>query len=64
MVEPVREHEIVNDVAVTITGTKVARQRWNVYGNGETIAIADTGLDRGVNDATMHNDFQSRIKYC
>ena len=46
---------------MVITGVSAERQDFSVYGNGETIAIADTGLDRGVNDETMHNDFQGRI---
>jgi len=52
---------VFNDVAVVITGASAERQDFNIYGNGESIAVSDTGLDRGVNDGTMHNDFQGRI---
>jgi len=30
-------------------------------GTGQIVAVADTGLDTGVNDATMHDDFEGRI---
>lgn len=30
-------------------------------GQGQTVGIADTGLDTGKNDSTMHLDFQGRI---
>jgi hypothetical protein len=31
-------------------------------GDGEVIAVADTGLDRGVADASLHPDFRGRVK--
>ncbi len=36
---------------------------WDTYydGEGETVAVSDTGLDTGVNDSTMHQDLQGRI---
>ncbi len=37
---------------------------WNTYGlegEGQIVAVADTGLDTGVNDDTMHPDFRGRI---
>ena len=48
-------------MATVITGVVNERTDYAIYGDGEIIAVADTGLDRGVNDATMHNDFQGRI---
>jgi hypothetical protein len=30
-------------------------------GAGQIIAVADTGLDSGVNDATLHDDFEGRV---
>ncbi|MCX7749567.1 MAG: S8 family serine peptidase [Clostridia bacterium] len=32
-----------------------------IDGAGEVVGVADTGLDTGVNDSTMHQDFQGRI---
>lgn len=32
-------------------------------GQDEVIAVADTGLDRGVNDNTLHPDFRGRVKW-
>lgn len=34
----------------------------DLRGRGQIIAIADTGLDSGVNDASLHPDFQGRVK--
>lgn len=51
-----------NDVARTLTNIDpVATTTLNLDGSGETIGVADTGLDRGVNDATLLADFQGRI---
>lgn len=33
-----------------------------LYGEGQVVAVADTGLDTGRNDASMHQDFQGRIQ--
>ena len=60
-VERWAQPEISNDAATVVTGVSSERVDHAIYGQGEIIAIADTGLDRGVNDATMHNDFQGRI---
>jgi subtilisin family serine protease len=63
-VEFVREYvqpEVFNDAAVTITGVDQGREARDVYGEGQIIAIADTGLDTGVLDSSMHDDFQGRI---
>lgn len=31
-------------------------------GKGQIVAVADTGLDRGVNDANLHPDFRGRVR--
>jgi hypothetical protein len=50
-----------NDVARTITGVNATWQRVpGLYGQGQTIAIADTGLDTGDMD-TLSADFAGRI---
>ena len=33
----------------------------NLRGNGQIIGVSDTGLDSGVNNATMHDDVEGRI---
>ncbi|HEX5054089.1 MAG TPA: proprotein convertase P-domain-containing protein [Planctomycetota bacterium] len=52
-----------NDVARGIMGaiTSVATPGLGLTGEGETIAIADTGLDTGA-PATLHGDFAGRIQ--
>ena len=35
---------------------------WGLSGAGEVIAVADTGLDSGAIDASMHPDFAGRIR--
>ena len=34
----------------------------NLRGRGQVIAVADTGLDKGVNDESLHPDFRGRVK--
>jgi subtilisin family serine protease len=34
---------------------------YNLNGTGQIVAVCDTGLDTGVNDTTMHDDFEGRI---
>ena len=54
--------EVFNDVARGIMN--VSTDVWNTHGlqgNNQIIGIADTGLDTGVNDATMHDDIEGRI---
>ena len=34
----------------------------DLRGRGQVIAVADTGLDSGVNDDTLHPDFQGRVR--
>jgi len=35
---------------------------WGLAGEGEVIAVADTGLDSGTVDASMHPDFAGRLR--
>lgn len=63
-IEEVPVYELYNDVAKKIIA---ADRVWALPvngcdGTGETVGIADTGLDTGLNDVTMHRDFQGRIK--
>jgi len=50
-----------NDVANTVSGTKIIRKRLGLFGAGQVIGVADTGLDTGKNDNSMHADFAGRI---
>ncbi len=51
-----------NQEADKIIKTTTLRNNTGRTGQGQIVAVADTGLDRGVNDSTMHLDFQGRIK--
>lgn len=64
--EHVRPLELYNDVAATILK---ANEAWSGGGSGggwtgqgQVVGIADTGLDSGVDDSSMHLDFQNRIR--
>lgn len=53
--------ELHNDIA---RGVMRVTQEWNNHalkGNGQIIGIGDTGLDSGVDDASMHDDIEGRI---
>ena len=52
----------LNDVAAdTMTAPQVWGSPLGLTGKGQIIAIADTGLDSGVNDGSMHDDLEGRI---
>jgi len=53
---------ILNDVAANITNVYDVRNTYGLTGSGQIVAVADTGLDTGFNDATMHDDIEGRIK--
>jgi PGF-pre-PGF domain-containing protein len=53
---------IFNDVAANITNVYDVRNTHGLTGRGQIVAVADTGLDTGINDASMHDDIQGRIK--
>lgn len=59
--EPVPDFKIFNDKAGAVIGAPAA---WNnsLQGQGQVVGIADTGLDSGVNDSSMHRDLQGRVK--
>lgn len=59
-IEPIPEFELFNDVAKGYMGTEGI---WNLgyTGEGQVVGVADTGLDTGRNDSSMHKDFQGRI---
>ncbi|MDP2217703.1 MAG: S8 family serine peptidase [Methanolobus sp.] len=61
-IEEYLQPEILNDVAADIITVHTVRNNYGLKGNGQIVAVCDTGLDTGVNDSTMHKDFGGRIK--
>ncbi len=59
-IEPVGRPRIVNDMARTIMNLDPVWQNRHLFGTGQVIAIADSGLDTG-NIATLSPDFTGRI---
>lgn len=51
---------VTNNVAAGIIGAEAVRTRLGLYGAGQVIAIADTGLDTG-QQATLSADFAGRL---
>jgi subtilisin family serine protease len=55
--------KLLNDRAVT-SGEMDVTDVWNIHGltgTGQIVAVADTGLDIGVNDPTLHPDFVGAV---
>jgi PGF-pre-PGF domain-containing protein len=50
-----------NDVAATIVNAATVYETYGLKGNGQIVAVCDTGLDTGVNDNSMHADIRGRI---
>lgn len=60
-IEPYVVPKLVNDIAAGIIDVQPVWNHHGLDGEGQIIAVADTGLDTGNNDATMHDDFEGRI---
>ncbi|MFY9943459.1 MAG: S8 family serine peptidase [Desulfobacterales bacterium] len=60
-VNPYTPPTLTNHVATTIIHADTLQNDHGLDGSGQIVAIGDTGLDTGVDDATMHDDFQGRI---
>ncbi len=60
-IEPYVVSKLFNDIAAGIIGVQPIWNNHGLDGEGQIVAVADTGLDKGVNDATMHADFIGRI---
>lgn len=54
--------QILNDLTNIVNGNSDFRNNWKLFGDDQIIAIGDTGLDTGVNDPSMHDDFEGRIQ--
>jgi len=52
---------LYNDVARNIIGVSGINEEYNLTGRGQIVCVADTGLDTGVNDASIHPDIRGRI---
>jgi hypothetical protein len=62
-VEKYTSPKLLNDKAVT-SGEMNVIDVWNTHGltgAGEIVGVADTGLDVGVNDGTLHPDLQGAV---
>ncbi len=60
-IEPYLPSELHNNIAVGIMDVRPVWDNHGLDGEGEIVSVADSGLDTGVNDATMHDDFEGRI---
>jgi hypothetical protein len=58
-VEPIPTWKPFNDVSTDIMNVRTPRETHGLYGEGQTVGICDTGLDRGLTDpANLHDDFE------
>nr|WP_321419072.1 PGF-pre-PGF domain-containing protein [uncultured Methanomethylovorans sp.] len=60
-IEEYKTFVVFNDISRGIINATYVTENYNLTGLGQIIAIADTGLDTGVNDASMNPDFYGRI---
>lgn len=60
-IEEKPEYTLLNDVAKGIMDVDDVWSLGSFDGTGQVVGICDTGLDTGVNNSTMHLDFQGRI---
>ncbi|AGB48906.1 subtilisin-like serine protease [Methanomethylovorans hollandica DSM 15978] len=60
-IEGYEQIAIFNDVALGIIDAAYVSENYNLTGHGQIIAVADTGLDTGINNASINPDFYGRI---
>ncbi|MGP8323537.1 MAG: S8 family serine peptidase, partial [Methanosarcinaceae archaeon] len=60
-IEKYMQPVIFNDIAADIINVSYVRNTHGLTGSGQIVAVADTGLDTGVNDDSMHDDIEGRI---
>ncbi len=60
-VQPRAEMGLFNDVGGDIMYVSSLRTKTGLYGSGQVVAVADTGLDLGTTAAAMSDDFEGRI---
>ncbi|MFX0196680.1 MAG: S8 family serine peptidase [Candidatus Hodarchaeota archaeon] len=54
-------HELHNNSARGVMDITPVWNNHGLTGNGQIVGISDSGLDSGVDDATMHDDIEDRI---
>lgn len=60
-IEPYKPPKLCLDKAAGIVNAPTIWNHHNLDGNRQIVAVADTGIDTGVDDHTMHADFRGRI---
>lgn len=60
-VNPTAEFKLFNNVAQGIINVDTIQNDLSLDGTGQIITVADTGLDKGVNDASLLADFRGRV---
>ena len=60
-IEPRVTPKLSNDVARGLIGVSAVWQNPGVFGSGQTVAVADTGLDVGADSPSLSPDFQGRV---
>ena len=60
-IEEYVEPKLLNNIARSITNINPVWSDIGLYGNGQIVAVCDTGLDKGVNDSTLSADFRGRL---
>ncbi|HYR10885.1 MAG TPA: S8 family serine peptidase, partial [Longimicrobium sp.] len=68
LVDPARAPVMLQGAAATLQaalGVAAASGEWrsDLTGRGQVVAVADSGLDRGVADGTLHPDFAGRVRF-
>ena len=58
-IEPLPAWKLSNDVSTDIIRARTARDTHGLYGSGQIVGVADTGLDEGYTaPANLHDDFE------
>lgn len=58
-IEPVPEWRLLNNVSTDVMTVRNPRDTNGLYGEGQTVGVCDSGLDRGsINPVNLHDDFE------
>ena len=65
VVDDARAPELLSSSLSSALGLSVKSRDWQTSfkGRGQIVAVADTGLDKGVADDSIHADFRGRVRY-